>query len=269
MIDHVADDPGLPFGAAVRAEFTRIRTHPGDTVAVVALNGVMMTVIWFLLPRSWFFTFTGPSGYALALAGWMYSDVTASNILAADPDRVLELIGDPASLRTVLRAKEAVLWMLVAPLCMVVAIACGVAEQDWQYTALVVIAVAVVPIGALAVTGLVGVFFPYHQQPLLWRWRQRRRFGPVVLRWSILTIAPYLVYPAVACAIMAVPLALWWLVDGIDRTQRLPTAASAVCLVVTAALSALCWVWANRYAIAWIERHSVALREYLSDRERG
>ena len=121
---------GIRFRDALRAEFIRIRHHPGDTVAVVVLNGVMMTFVWFVLPRSWFFHFTGPTGYALALSCWMYADVTATNVLATDSERALALLDDPASLRTVLRAKETALWLIIAPLCVVAALVCGFFEHD-------------------------------------------------------------------------------------------------------------------------------------------
>ncbi|MGV9710105.1 hypothetical protein ACWDTI_05525 [Gordonia sp. NPDC003424] len=257
------------FGSALRAEFARMRRNPGDTVAIVTVNGVMMTIVWFTLPRSWFFTFTGPSGYALALATWMYADVTATNILAADRDRVLELFDDPESLRTVLRAKQTALWLIIAPICAAVAIACGFVEDDWPYTGLVVLAVVVIPVGALAVTGLVGVLFPYHQRPLRWRWQERHRFRPVIVRWTVLSVTPFLVYPASALLIMAVPLGIWWLVNDFDGGHRIPTSGFALCLLAASVISFVCWWFAHRFALRWVRGHEDDLRTYLGDPERG
>lgn len=254
---------------AVTVELARIWKHPADTLAVVAVNGVTMTIVWFVLPRDWFFRFTGPSGYAVALASWMYADVTATNILATDRERVLTLLDKPEEIRNLLRAKEIALWLFIAPLCSIVAIGCGLYEHDWRYTVLVVLAVAVVPIGALAITGVVGVLFPYHQQPLIWRWRQRRRFRPVIVRWGVLAVMPYLVYPAAAVGILAIPLGIAWLVTEVDPTHRVSTAVFALCLLLSTVISILCWWWSNKFALTWIERHRVALSEFLADRERG
>lgn len=254
---------------AVRIELTRMWRNPTGDLAVLTGNGVLMTVLWFALPRTWFFTFTGPSGYALALAGWMYADVTATNILGADRHRILALLDDPGALRTVIRAKEIALWLIVAPMCSIVAIACGFVEHDWRYTVLVVAAVSVVPIGALAITGLVGVMFPYHQVPLMWRWKERRRFRPVIFRWMVLVLIPYLLYPLATAAIYAIPIAIALLVHDTDPTERIPTGVFGLCLLLSAAISVACWWWANRFALNWIERHRVALHDYLSDLERG
>ncbi len=259
----------VTFGGALETELSRMRRHPADTIAVVALNGVLMTIVWFALPRSWFFVFTGPSGYALALATWMYADVTATNVLAADRERALELLDDPESMRTVLRAKQTALWLIVAPLCSVVAIACGFFEQDWPYTVLVVLAVAVIPVGALAVSGLVGVLYPYHARSLTWRWRERHRFRPVILRWSMLSVMPFLVYPLTAILILAIPLGTWWLVTEFDGGHRVPTPVFALCLLGTTLIAFACWMTAHRFAVHWIGQHSATLREYLSDPDRG
>ena len=243
--------------------------HPLDTLGVLAFNGILMTIIWLLLPRSWFFTFTGPSGYAFALASWMYADVTATNILATDRDRILALLDDESALRTTLRAKQTALWLMVAPLSTCAAVVCGFLERDWRYTTLVVAAVAVVPVGALAISALVGVMFPYHQQPLAWRWNERRRFRPVVLRWAVLVLIPYVVYPIAAQLIFAVPVGLMWLVAHVDTSTRIRTEVFAVCLILSAILSFAGWWYANRFAVRWIDRHKTVLRDYLLDRERG
>lgn len=263
------DNPGISFRAALRREFGRFRSHPGDTILVVALNGLLMTAAWFLLPRTWFFTVTGPSGYALALAGWMYSDVTATNVLAADAELAIPLLDDPPALRTVLSAKETALWLLVAPLCVVAAAVCGVVEDDWVYTTFVIVSVAVIPIGALAITGIVGVLFPYHQRSLRWRWDQRHRFHPVILRWSVLTVIPYAVYPLAATLIMVIPFGIWWLLGNLDRSHRVPTWGFAVCVLIAAGIAVVVRWWAHRFTVRWIGQHIDSLRGFLCDPSRG
>lgn len=254
--------------AALRAEWIRIWRNPADTLATVVFNAVLMIGAWFLLPRSWLFEWTGPSGFALALAGWMYADVTATNVLAPDRERVLAALDDRDALGAMLGAKAVALWMLIAPICATIAIAVGFADQDWLFTAVVVVAVALCPFGALAASSLVGVYFPYHQRPLRWRWEQRARWRTVVVRWLILLVVPYGVFPAFSGAIAVVPVVLWHLVRPDDVHTRMGTADFALCVVVAVVISALMWVVARRIALSRIQRHA-PLAAYLRDRDRG
>ncbi|TQC50874.1 hypothetical protein EEB14_01970 [Rhodococcus sp. WS4] len=253
---------------ALRAEWIRIWRNPADTLATVAFNAVLMIGAWFLLPRNWLFEWTGPSGFALALAGWMYADVTATNVLAPDRERVLASLDDRDALRALLAAKAVALWMLIAPLCATIAVVVGFAEQDWLFTAVVVAAVALCPFGALAGTSLVGVFLPYHQRSLRWRWEQRARWRTVVVRWLILLVVPYGVFPAFSVAIVVVPAVLWRIVKPADVHTRIGTADFALCVVLAVIVSAVIWVVARRIAVSRIQRHA-PLADYLRDRDRG
>mgnify|MGYP006867816558 CR=1 FL=1 len=48
--------------AAIRAEVTHIVRHPGDLLLSVASSAAIVLFLWYVVPRSWFFTFTGPEG---------------------------------------------------------------------------------------------------------------------------------------------------------------------------------------------------------------
>lgn len=63
-------------------------------------------------------------------------------------------------------ATNLVLWALVTPLCTLVAIGIEVSESKVATTALTVVWIATVPLGALGFSGWVGVRYPYHVQPL-------------------------------------------------------------------------------------------------------
>ena len=94
-----ADTPAT-LVAAVRREFARALHPPFETFVVVAVNGVMMAVIWFVLPpklKDEVFTIHGSLGFALVLAAWMYSDVPATNVLGSDATRTAVAVGDPVS----------------------------------------------------------------------------------------------------------------------------------------------------------------------------
>ena len=87
----------LPAGliAAVRAELRRVLHPPFEVPLIVGANGGLLVAVWFLAPprlMHLLFTFHGPLGFPMALAGWMYSDVPATNQLGADPGWALATI---------------------------------------------------------------------------------------------------------------------------------------------------------------------------------
>nr|WP_296767961.1 hypothetical protein [Rhodococcus sp. (in: high G+C Gram-positive bacteria)] len=256
----------MSFGDALAAECSRIRRNPTDTLGTVAFNAVLMIAAWMLVPRNLLFTWTGPSGFALALEGWMYADVTASNVLAPDSRRALAAMNTRRDFLRLLTAKAVALWMLIAPLCATVAVVVGFYDGRWLFTVCVVVAVALCPFGALAGTALVGIVFPYHQRSLQWRWQQRRHVGGLV-RWGALLVIPYVVFPMFSALTAAVPLMIWRI--GVSDGSRIETADFAVCVVVAIAISAGLWWASRRVAVWWIERHGVSLRAYLNDPDRG
>ena len=144
--------------------------HPPYTVPlVVSFNALLMAAAWFLLPTKWFdwlFTLHGPLAFAMVMAGWMYSDVPATNVLASDRQRVLAVLDDPPMLSRLLYAQNFTLWCFVAPVCTVVAVIIGYFHHDWPPTLVSVVAIAIVPFGALGVAGWVGIIWPYH--PASW-----------------------------------------------------------------------------------------------------
>ena len=132
---------------------------PYTVPAVVTFNAASMAGAWFLLPpawQDWLFTLHGPSAFAMVLAFWMYADVTATNLLAPDRERVLAALEDPPMLRRLLHAKN-IAWCFVAPFCMVVAIVIGYFQDQWPPTLLAITAIAVIPFGILGVAGWVGI----------------------------------------------------------------------------------------------------------------
>lgn len=73
---------------AVRIELAEALHTPYEIPIAVAFNGALMTVLWFFLPTQWknaLFALHGTLAFAMVLAGWMISDVPATNVLARDP----------------------------------------------------------------------------------------------------------------------------------------------------------------------------------------
>src|SRR5271169_3978403 len=82
----------------VRLELERAFRAPYEVPIVVAVNGVMMTALWWWAPGSWknsLFSLHGPLAFAMVLAGWMISDVPATNVLGPDARRTRDALDNP------------------------------------------------------------------------------------------------------------------------------------------------------------------------------
>lgn len=256
--------------AAVRAELVRIVRHPADTLGVLAFNAVLVLALWYLVPRSWFFTFTGPEGLPYALAGWMYADVCATNILTPDRDRALAALDDPRALTSLLRAKTLGVWLLVGPACTLIAVAIALTTHThWRFVTEVIVAVAVVPFGALAMSSLIGIVFPYHQRSLRWRWQNRHRFRQVVVRWIVLLVVPYAAYPVAFGLIVLAPLGLWRLLRRQAWNVALSDGEFVLCVGLAVLITTALWYFSHRIGVRWVASHRERLRAYLLDVDRG
>lgn len=183
---------------AVRTEFVRALRPPFESLVTVAVNGALMSSSWFLLPaelKDEVFTLHGTLAFALVLAAWMYSDVPATNLLGPDSRRVTATIDDPVALRRLLSAKSIFLWLVVTPVCLVVALVTGIFTHDPLATLYTVIWIGVVPFGVLSITAWVGILYPYHPMPLRYRWEHRRPRWRMLGRWITLVVAPYGLVP--------------------------------------------------------------------------
>ena len=173
---------------------------------VVAVNGALMSSAWFFLPASLkddIFSLHGSLVFAAVLASWMYSDVPATNVLGPDSVRVRRRWRTRCLFRRLLAAKNVVLWVLITPICCLVALLIGVANHNLLSTVITVVWIGIVPFGALGLSNLVGIRFPYHPMPLRYRWDHRRPFRRMIVRWLTLALTPYVVFPAIAALLMA------------------------------------------------------------------
>ena len=266
------DELPSSLSAAVRWEL-RDALRPLFTVAsVVAFNAVLMAGAWYLLPvawQDWLFTLHGPAAFAMVLAGWMYADVPATNVLAPDRERVLAALDDPVMLRRLLYAKNILLWCFVAPFCTVVAVVIGLRQHDWPPTLVSITAIAVVPFGTLGIAGWVGIIWPYHPRPLRFRWEHRRAWFHMIVRWMALILLPYGVVPVLATLIITPSLVLWSMLSAEGLSRQLPTSHFAGGVVLAAVVSTAAFFGGYRVGLGLIRRRHDALRSYLSDPDRG
>jgi hypothetical protein len=231
-----------------------------------------MAACWVFLPASavsFAFTFHGPLAFALGLASWMYSDVPATNVLGGDAERSRAALGDPAMLRRLWYAKNLVLWLLITPLCTVVAIGLGIYEHRLATTVLSVLWIATVPLGALGFSSWVGVYFPYHVLPLRYRWAHRDRWWRMLGRWGVLLVTPYGVVPLLTAVLTLPSLLLWKAVAPAEQAKRITDTQFFWGLLLGAAVAGVAWVGGHWYGPRLAHRHRQWLAEFLGNPERG
>lgn len=265
---------GLPANLrqSVRHE-VRTALHPPYTAAAVVVgNGLLMAACWTLLPAAAvnaLFRFHGPLAFAMVLAIWMYADVTATNLLGSDSARSIAALADPAALRRLWLGKNIVLWLLATPVCALAAIVIGTHENQPAATALTLVWIAVVPLGALGFASWVGIWFPYHPLPLRQRFAHRSRWRPMLARWTVLVLAPYLVVPLMSFVLTLPSLLLWYALAGGEHGSELSAAGFGWGLLLAAAVTVPAWLIGHRYGPRLAVRRAEQLTDFLADQQRG
>jgi hypothetical protein len=257
---------------AVRAELRRAFHRPFEVPLVVATNGTALTLVWFFAPprlTNLLFLFHGPLWFPMALAGWMYADVPATNILGADPGRGLDALGDRTALRHLQRAKNLALWLLVSPLAATVALLVGLHERRPLATIFSLLWITVVPLGALGIAAWLGILFPYHPVPLRQRWAHRRPFLRKVVRWLALVMAPWILIPGLVFLISVPTVTLWVVTYHSWRGGRIPDSYFAWGVAMGCAVALAFWAFGARLGARLAHRRRVRLAAFLADPDRG
>ena len=254
--------------AGVTAEWRRAFRPPYEAPAVVAVNGLLMAGAWFLLPSDWFFRVHTARVFPIILAVWMFADVPATNVLGSDSRRMAAVLDSPGDLRRTLTAKNLVLWLLVAPVCVAVALVVAALTQATLLSTLATIAaITIVPFGALGVAAWLGIMFPYHALPLRLRWQHHHPYGRMVVRWALLVVIPYGSVPLIATMIILPVLSGWRLSSGSWATAS--DGAFALGVVIVAAVAAAASFGGHAVAARLAGRRAQALRGFLDDPLRG
>lgn len=259
-------------GQAVKVELGEALHSPYEIPIAVVCNGALMTVLWFFLPAQWknaLFALHGTLAFAMVLAGWMISDVPATNVLGRDPDRMMLALGDPAAFRRLLYAKNIALWLLVAPVCSVVALGIGVNNNERTATVIAIVAIAVLPFGALGLSAWIGIRFPYHPIPLSRRWANRRPWRHMLVRWFALAAIPYVLVPTIIVILLLPSLAFWaaFAQDGLH--SRLSAGVYALGILIACVVTLIGSLGGHRVGERLARRRKAELYEYLSDPSRG
>lgn len=249
---------------AFRDELRRVLSPPYEAPVVVVVNGLLMAGAWFFLPPDWLFRFHTARVFPLVLATWMYADVPATNVLGTDAAHMAALLDDPVGLRRALGTRAVVLWSLVTPICVLVALVTGISQDESALAVAATVGIlAVLPLGALAIAQWLGIMFPYHALPLRVRWEHRHEVGRMGIRWATLVLLPYAWVPALASLLLA-PALLFWRAVGTSWG-----AASDLLLLVglllLAALALAAWRAGLAVSLRLVRRRLARLRLRLAD----
>jgi hypothetical protein len=257
---------------AVRRQIALTLQPPYEAPITIAVNGALMSSAWFFLPtglRDKVFTLHGTLAFALVLAAWMYSDVPSTNVLGPDSGRVVAALDDPVMLRRLLYAKNIVLWLMVTPLCALVAVVNGLIDHSALATLYTLVAIVVIPFGFLTISSWVGIVFPYHPMPLRYRWEHRQPRRRMLVRWLTLAVTPYVLVPTLAALMLTPSLLLWGFTSQHGLSARLPDHDLGLGVAVACAIALVCSVGGQRLGVWIAQRRRAKLVAFLSDPVRG
>lgn len=257
---------------AVKIELDVALHSPWEIPIAVAVNGTLMTLLWFFLPAHWknaLFALHGTLAFAMVLAGWMIADVPATNVLGPDAERMTLALDDPATFRRLLYAKNIALWVLVAPVCALVAIGIGVNDHELTATVISVVAIVILPFGALGLSAWIGIRFPYHPIPLSQRWAHRQPWRHMIMRWFALAAIPYFLVPTIIVILLLPSVAFWaaFAADGLH--SRLSGGVYAIGMLIACILALAGSLGGHRVGARLAHRRKAELSNYLSDPLRG
>ncbi len=272
--DWIDTDTRLPASMreALVAEFRRITRIPFETMVTVSVNAALMSSAWFFLPPSitdQLFEIHGSVAFAFVLSSWMYSDVPATNVLGSDALRVLAAIDQPRVLYRMLMARRLLLWALVSPVCLIIAVISGIGSSDRTAIVYSAVAIGVIPLGVLAITAWLGICVPYHPIPIRYRWANRRRWWPMLVRWGTLVLLPYSLVPLVTILLLAPTLLVLGLTSEQVLSHKLPDNDLGLGIALACAIALAAAYAGQRISLRIIAHRRDRLVAYLSDPTRG
>ncbi len=257
---------------ATRRQIALSLQPPYETPITIAVNGALMSSAWFFLPaevRDKIFTLHGSLAFALILAAWMYSDVPSTNVLGPDAVRVVAALDDSVMLRRLLYAKNIVLWLMITPVCALVALINGLINHSLLSTLYTVVAIGVIPFGFLAISSWVGILFPYHPMPLRYRWDHRQPRKRMLVRWLTLALTPYLLVPVLALLMLTPSLLVWGFTAPHGISEKLPDHDLGIGIAVACGIALVCSVVGQRFGAWMAQKRREKLVQFLADPVRG
>jgi hypothetical protein len=264
------DPEEAPLWRAVADELRRCFRWPFDVPVILAANGVAMCIGWFFLPdslRDWFFSIHGALAFPIVLESWMLADVPSTNVLGGDAGGAIAALSDGKSFQRFLYAKSLALWVLAAPICMLLAVVIGSSGHHPYATLAICAVILAMPFGVLGISAWVGILWPYHPRSLRWRWAQRKDSIGGLARWVVLLVIPYNFVPLVCGAVLAPAILLTR--HGPRTHGMLIGRGFSIGALIGCGMALVAFVIGHAVGARIAARRRTQLVAYLSDPERG
>ncbi len=264
---HVGAAPS--FGTELAGEYRRLFRPPFEMPAIMVGNGILLVLAWFLLPQrieDWLFSRHGPLAFPIFLGAWMIADTPATNILAWDTTRSLELLSSPERHLRWLLARSVAIGSVVAVPCVSVAAIVGFRSYPAGPVLWTCLVLLVLPICVLPMSSWLGILLPYHRRPLLWRW-EKRKVVRRQLRWATLALAPFVMVPMIGTIVLTPSVAAG--TAFAESGERLSTLEFAVSALIACGMSGLIGLVGVVVALHLLKRRAARLADYLRDHELG
>lgn len=257
-VEVVGESDLPPFKAELKTALRAQFRWPFDDLQVIAFNAVLVIGGWFLLSPSLVFRFTSLIFLPAAIASWTFADVPATNLYGANPQLALQRIDSPVALRRLFSVGNVVLWILISPICFVLAWALAPSQGQWVLSASIAVAVMCMPFAYLGLCALVAPLLPFHRMPIKERLHRRDTW----LRWGVGLVIPY-VLTAPAALIALSPFILVYNLLGQQQEHFLLAA------ILMTPWCFLLWRVGLHVATRLTERRHDWLVAFLADPSRG
>ena len=244
--------------ALAREQLREALRPPFEDLTIILINAGLLLAGWFLLSPAIVFRFTTLIFLPAAIASWAFADVPATNLLGSDPQRALPLLGNPAGLKRLFASKNLVLWVLISPVCLVLALILASTQDQWKLGIAVGIAVLFMPFAYLGLCSLVAPMLPFHSRKLAWRRQHRETWR----RWGVALVIPYVLTTPAALLTVA-PVVLIYALIGTTDDHILIGA-----LLITPWSLALWRIFLNLMT-KLVAKRETYLREFLAEPDRG
>ncbi|HAM22714.1 MAG TPA: hypothetical protein DCQ04_10650 [Actinobacteria bacterium] len=234
-------------------------TPPFEVVSSVLVNVAIVLGVWFLINPDLVLRHTALIFLPVAIASWSFSDVPATNLIGGKADHARDRLHDADLIRRVMTVQNLALWVLIAPACMLLALALTPSGDDATISIAVAIAVLFLPFPYLGLAAIVAPLLPFHPMPM----RERLRRRDTWLRYGIAVALAYLLLTTPAAIISLGPAMLVLTFVGQDSIHYLLAA------ILMTPWCIFLWQCGLRIAARIAIRRQTWLAEFLADPTRG
>ena len=117
-----------------------------------------------------------------------YADVPATNLFGVRAEQIVNVLRQPERVRRIMTIENLALWVLVSPLCFLIAMGLLPSQHQPLMSLAIAVAVLCLPFSYLGLAAIVAPLLPFHPMP----WRERLRRRDTWLRYGLATGIAYL-----------------------------------------------------------------------------